>query len=301
MFPLHEAPLPVPETETTEAHTGMHRRAFLSALGLMGGALWAGRALAALPWSRPPGPVTPEDEAARFNNFYEFTSSKTDVWELAGKLRVRPWAVEIAGLVPEPRTVDVDELVRRFGREERTYRHRCVEGWSAVIPWEGFSLRKLVAWVQPLSSARYVTFTSFLNPEIAPGQARFPDWPWPYTEGLTLAEAVHELTLLATGAYGRPLPKSMGAPIRLVVPWKYGYKSIKSIVRIAFTAHRPRTFWNTLAPHEYGFSSNVLPGKPHPRWSQATEWRLGTGERLPTLPYNGYGPWVSRLYREGSP
>ena len=298
MPPLPKPAPTLPQNSVTDEGVWLHRRTFLSALGLVGGALWAGPALAAA--SRPqrlPGPVTPEEKAIRFNNFYEFTSSKTGVWELADKMRVRPWAVEITGLVSKPCTVDVDALLRRFGREERIYRHRCVEGWSAVIPWEGFPLRKLVAWAQPLSSARYVAFTSFLDPGIAPGQARFPDWPWPYTEGLTLAEAVHDLTLLATGAYGKPLAKSMGAPIRLVVPWKYGFKSAKSIVRIAFTEERPRTFWNTLAPHEYGFFSNVFPDKPHPRWSQATEWRLGTGERVPTLPYNGYAAQVAHLYR----
>ncbi len=288
----------VPEPGVTDEGRWIHRRAFLSALGRMGGALWAGPALArAAPPRRPPGPVTPEERATRYNNFYEFTSSKTGVWELAQRMRTRPWTVEITGLVPRPRTLDADELVRRFGREERIYRHRCVEGWSAVIPWEGFPLRRLVAWADPLSSARYVAFTSFLDPSVAPGQARFPDWPWPYTEGLTLAEAVHELTLLATGAYGKPLAKSMGAPVRLVVPWKYGFKSAKSIVRIAFTEERPPTFWNTLAPHEYGFFSNVLPDRPHPRWSQTTEWRLGTGERVPTLPYNGYAAQVAHLYR----
>ena len=285
------------EAEATPEARYLARRDFLRALGIAGlGALGLARG------SRATGPpaltVTDEAAAARFNNFYEFTPNKKEVWRLAERLRTSPWSVEIGGLVAVPRTVDVADLARRFGEEERVYRHRCVEAWSAVIPWRGFPLRKLLDWARPLGSARYVAFTTFLDPDVAPGQARRPDWPWPYTEGLTMEEAANDLAFLATGCYGKPLPKSMGAPVRLVVPWKYGFKSIKSIVRITFTRTRPSTFWTTLAPREYGFTSNVSPGTPHARWSQATEWRIDTGERVPTLPYNGYGEWVAGMYRD---
>jgi sulfoxide reductase catalytic subunit YedY len=240
-------------------------------------------------------PLTSEVDAARYCNFYEFSSGKS-VWREVRKFRSLPWSVEVAGLVARPRQYDIDDLVRAFPLEERVYRHRCVEAWAMVVPWTGFPLAQLLRRAQPLPGARFVRFASFDRPEQAPRQVR-RSLPWPYTEGLALAEAVNELAFVATGMYGRPLRKQHGAPLRLVVPWKYGFKSAKSIVRIELTAEQPATFWNTLQPSEYDFEANVDPAVPHPRWSQASERMLGTGERRPTLLYNGYGEWVARLYR----
>jgi sulfoxide reductase catalytic subunit YedY len=241
-------------------------------------------------------PLTDEAHAASYNNFYEFSTFKSGVYRRAARLRTNPWQVEIAGLVQKPRVIDVEELVRFLPLEERLYRFRCVEAWAMAVPWTGFPLNSLIKLVQPLSAARFVKFVTFMNPDQAPNQS--PSYgPWPYTEGLTMAEAMNELTLLATGIYSHPLPKQHGAPLRLVVPWKYGFKSIKSIVKIEFTAAQPKTFWNTNRPHEYSFAANVDPDVPHPRWSQATEKLIDTGERRKTLPYNGYGEWVAGLYR----
>ena len=243
-------------------------------------------------------PLTDPLYAASYNNFYEFSTFKGGVYRKSARLRTSPWQVEVGGLVEKARTFDVDELVRALPLEERLYRFRCVEAWAMAIPWTGFPLREFIEVVQPLSSARYVRFVTFMKPDQAPNQSRSYG-PWPYTEGLTMAEAVNELTLIATGIYGHPLPKQHGAPLRLVVPWKYGFKSIKSIVKIEFTAERPRTFWNSNRPTEYDFVANVDPSVPHPRWSQATERLIDTGERRPTLPYNGYGEWVAHLYDRG--
>jgi sulfoxide reductase catalytic subunit YedY len=240
-------------------------------------------------------PVTDEAVAGRYNNFYEFTPDKQRVAELASRFPLHPWQVEVAGLVSRPRVYDVDELARRFPLEERLYRHRCVEAWAMAVPWTGFAFRALLDEVEPLSSARFVRLVSFQRPELAAGQALQPWYPWPYHEGLTIQEAAHDLTLLATGIYGHPLPAQHGAPIRLVIPWKYGYKSIKSIVRIELVAQRPPTFWNRVAPAEYDFLANVDPAVPHPRWSQATERLLGTGQVVPTLPFNGYADLVASL------
>ena len=243
--------------------------------------------------------LTDEAYAASYNNFYEFSSFKSGVYKNAARLRTSPWQVEIGGLVEKPRAFDIDELVRAMPLEERLYRFRCVEAWAMAVPWTGFPLHELVKRIRPLSSANYVRFVTFMKPEQAPNQS--PSYgPWPYTEGLTMTEAMNELTLLATGIYGHPLPKQHGAPLRLVVPWKYGFKSIKSIVGIDFTAEQPRTFWNSNRPREYGFAANVDPAVPHPRWSQASEKMIDTGERRATLPYNGYGEWVAGLYGKTS-
>lgn len=240
-------------------------------------------------------PITEEPYAASYNNFYEFSTWKRSVYKKAARLRTFPWQVAVSGHVSKPRVFDIDELARAMPLQERLYRFRCVEAWAMAVPWTGFPLRSLIAMVQPLSSAKYVKLVSFLKPDDAPNQS--PSYgPWPFTEGLTMAEATNELTLLATGIYGHPLPKQHGAPLRLVVPWKYGFKSIKSIVEIEFTAQQPKTFWNSIAPHEYDFAANVDPKAPHPRWSQETERLIDTGERRKTLPYNGYGEWVARLY-----
>jgi sulfoxide reductase catalytic subunit YedY len=239
--------------------------------------------------------ITDETYAASYNNFYEFTTWKGSVYKKAARLRTFPWQVAVSGLVSKPCVFDIDELVRAMPLEERLYRFRCVEAWAMGVPWTGFPLKSLVTMVQPLSSAKYVRFVSFLKPDNAPNQS--PSYgPWPYTEALTMAEATNELTLLVTGIYGHPLPKQHGAPLRLIVPWKYGFKSIKSIAKIEFTAEQPRTFWNSIAPHEYDFTANVDPKVPHPRWSQETERLIDTGERRKTLPYNGYGEWVAGLY-----
>lgn len=243
----------------------------------------------------PERALSAESKATSFNNYYEFTVDKTGVASLAQGLSVEPWTVEIAGLVPKPQTVDFDALVRRFPLEERVYRFRCVEAWAMTVPWVGFPLAKLIDWAQPLSSARYIRFVTVSRPAVMPGIADAPGYPWPYSEGLRIDEARNELSLLCTGIYGKPLPPQSGAPLRLIVPWKYGYKSIKSIVRIEFLAGQPETFWNTLVPDEYPFLSNVDPTVPHPRWSQAEETLL-SGERVPTLPYNGYGVFVAKLY-----
>jgi len=240
-------------------------------------------------------PVTSEAYAASYNNFYEFSVFKSRVYKNAARLTTDPWQVEVTGLVARPKIYDIDDLVRSFALEERHYRLRCVEAWAMAVPWTGFPLAVLITKVEPLSAAKFVRFTTFLKPDQATNQS--PSYgPWPYTEGLTMAEAMNALTLIATGIYGHPLPKQHGAPLRLVVPWKYGFKSIKSIVKIEFTAERPTTFWNSNRPKEYDFTANVDPSVPHPRWSQATEKIIDSGERRATLPYNGYGEWVAGLY-----
>ena len=243
-------------------------------------------------------PLTNETVAAQYNNFWEFTTRK-DVYREIGDFVSRPWTMEVTGLVQNPRTYDIDDLTRLMQLEERLYRHRCVEAWSMAIPWTGFTMKALMDVVQPLSSARYVKMTSFLRPDQAKGQWDRPNDPWAYTEGLTIEEAANELTLLATGIYGHELPDQHGAPIRLVVPWKYGFKGIKSIVSMEFTEQKPATFWNQLQASEYGFFAIVNPDAPHRRWSQAQE-RFFTEEwtRRDTLLFNGYGEYVAALYSE---
>ena len=242
------------------------------------------------------GVITEEKVVAGYNNFYEFSTDKEAVWRLVDRFQARPWQIEVGGLVERPFVLDLTELERTMPLEERIYRLRCVEAWSVVVPWIGFPLAALLKKAEPASRARYVRFVSFLRPEEAPGQKRQTWYPWPYYEALRIDEAMNELAFLATGMYGHPLQKQNGAPIRLAVPWKYGYKSIKSIVRIELSESRPPTFWNDVVPDEYSFLSNVDPSVPHPRWSQATEIVVETGERVPTLPFNGYAEWVAGLY-----
>lgn len=239
-------------------------------------------------------PLTAEAAAARYCNFYEFSIAK-NVWRSVRRFQPVPWTLEVTGLVRRPLRFDLEKLLRTFPQEERRYRHRCVEAWAMAVPWTGFPLKELLARADPLASARYVRFVSFQRPEEA-GRQKDDSQPWPYTEGLTIEEAANELAFLATGIYGHPLLKQHGAPVRLVVPWKYGFKSAKSLVRIELTAEQPATFWNTIAGHEYGFQANVNPDVPHPRWSQKTERMLGTDEVRPTQLYNGYGRWVASLY-----
>jgi methionine sulfoxide reductase catalytic subunit len=239
-------------------------------------------------------PLTDEKLATTYNNFYEFGSQKS-IADEAQALKIRPWTIKIDGLVDKEMTVDIDDLLKKMPLEERLYRHRCVEAWSMAVPWSGFSMAALVDFAKPLGSAKYVQMETFLDAKTAPGQKEF--WyPWPYIEGVTIAEAGNELAFLVTGMYGKPVPKQDGAPLRLVLPWKYGFKSVKSIVRFSFTEKRPVSFWETVQGSEYGFWANVNPDVPHPRWSQATERVLGTNERRPTLKWNGYGEFVAHLY-----
>ncbi len=241
-------------------------------------------------------PSNSYDEITNYNNFYEFTMDKPAVAAQARNFPTSPWQVEVGWLVHNPRVYDIDDL-RAFPQEERVYRLRCVEGWSMVIPWLGFPLSLLLKAVEPTSSAKYVVFTTILDPLNMPGQ-KSPFYPWPYVEGLRLDEAMHDLTILVTGLYGQPLEPQNGAPLRLAVPWKYGFKSGKSIVKIELAEEMPRTFWNLIAPHEYGFYANVNPEVAHPRWSQSTERRIGESGRRPTLMFNGYSEQVGQLYSD---
>ncbi len=242
---------------------------------------------------------TSYQDATHYNNFYEFGSDKADPAAHASALKTSPWKLEVSGLVNKPRTFDIDDLLKLGALEDRIYRLRCVEGWSMVIPWVGYSLSALIERVQPQGSAKYVQFESLADKATMPG-VRSSILQWPYTEGLRLDEAMHPLTLLTFGMYGQVLPNQNGAPVRVVVPWKYGFKSAKSIVRMRLVEKEPNTAWNIAAQHEYGFYSNVNPDVPHPRWSQATERRIGEdglfAKRRKTLIFNGYGNEVARLY-----
>lgn len=241
-------------------------------------------------------PITPEADNTNYNNYYEYGTSK-HVAEAAAQLKTTPWTVTIDGLVDKPRDIGFEDLIKALPLEERLYRHRCVEAWSMAVPWTGFPLKALVDFAKPLGSAKYVQLQTFMNPKMAPGQKSF-FYPWPYVEGLTMAEATHDLAFMVTGAYGKPLPNVMGAPLRLALPWKYGFKSVKSITKISFVEERPKTFWEALGPEEYGFWANVNPQVPHPRWSQSSEEILGTTERKPTLLFNGYAEQVAKLYTD---
>ena len=310
---IHRRGWDMPESRATPEHLFFDRRSLLAALAGTAAAslaprnvfaqrvtdqpdpnigLYPGRRMEKYTLDRP---ITDEAINGNYNNFYEFNSTK-HVARQAQALKTRPWTIKIDGMVEKPFEIGIDDLVRKMGVEERLYRHRCVEAWSMAIPWSGFPMAKLVELAKPLSQAAYVRMETFLDKSVAPGQRQ--SWlPWPYVEGLTVAEATNELTFLATGAYGKPIAKQHGAPIRLAVPWKYGFKSIKSIVRFSFTDKRPRTYWEDLQSSEYGFWANVNPQVPHPRWSQASEELIGLGERRPTLLFNGYGDYVAGLYK----
>ncbi|MEP3247301.1 MAG: protein-methionine-sulfoxide reductase catalytic subunit MsrP [Sneathiella sp.] len=240
--------------------------------------------------------MTPERIATTYNNFYEFGSHKS-ISKAAQALKIRPWTVKIDGMVDQEMEIGIDDLLAKMPLEERIYRHRCVEAWSMVVPYSGFQLSELVKLAMPKSGAKYLVMETFEDKSVASGQKQF--WyPWPYTEALTLEEATNELSFMATGMYGKPIPKQNGAPLRLAVPWKYGFKHIKSVVRFHFTDERPKTFWEKLNDREYGFWANVNPEVRHPRWSQATERDIRTGERIPTQMYNGYEEQVAHLYKE---
>jgi sulfoxide reductase catalytic subunit YedY len=282
-------------SEITDEALYLSRRQFVAAAA-------AALAAAVPPFgSRLPAPgsrddkLTPYDDITSYNNFYEFGADKEDPSRNAHTLRPRPWTVVVEGEVHKPRTFAIEDILRRYPAEERVYRLRCVEGWSMVIPWMGFELNRLLRDVEPTSQAKFVAFTTLHDPEQMPGQ-RSGILPWPYVEGLRLDEALHPLTIMVTGLYGKPLPNQNGAPLRLAVPWKYGFKSIKSIVRIQLTRQQPPTTWNIAAPSEYGFYSNVNPEVDHPRWSQKRERRIGELLRRPTVIFNGYGEQVAQLY-----
>jgi len=240
-------------------------------------------------------PQTSYESVTSYNNYYELGLDKGDPIRNAHTLQPRPWTVEISGLVAKPQTIDLDTLLQWFSLEQRVYRMRCVEAWSMVIPWNGFPMAELIKRVEPTGAATFVEFTTLLDPKQLPGQ-RSPVLQWPYVEGLRMDEAMHPLTLMAAGLYGKTLPNQNGAPLRLVVPWKYGFKGIKSIVKIRFTDTQPKTSWALAAPSEYGFYANVNPEVDHPRWSQASERRIGDTQRRKTLPFNGYGEQVAGLY-----
>jgi len=305
--------IPVRPSEITPEHVYLNRRQFLKAMGIVSaGALIAvtraasGRQ-AKTQNSMPPdlqpsaktdelgNPLNTLAEITNYNNYYEFTTDKTGVTPLAKDFKSSPWQVQVYGLVNKPQTFSIEDLIKLFPPEERIYRLRCVEAWSMVIPWLGFQLSKLLDVVEPQSGAKFVRFETLLDAKQMPGQLDVL-YPWPYQEGLRLDEAMHRLTILATGLYGKDLPPQDGAPIRLVVPWKYGFKSIKSIVKIELVDYQPETLWSSIAPDEYGFYSNVNPNVSHPRWSQASERRIGMSSRIPTLMFNGYGE-VAPLYQ----
>jgi len=297
----------IPSSEITPKSLYLNRRQFMKLAGSAGAAALLA-ACGVSPTEQPAvtesgvsglkdelgDPANSFEEITNYNNYYEFTTDKAGVATLAEGFPTSPWQVEIGGLVHNPKVYDIDEL-RAFPQEERIYRLRCVEAWSLVIPWTGFPLASLLAEVEPMTSAKYVAFTTKLDEENMPG-LKMPFYPWPYTEGLRLDEAMNDLALLVTGLYGEALPPQDGAPIRLAVPWKYGFKSIKSIVKIDLVEEKPATLWNTVAPNEYGFYANVNPLVNHPRWSQATERRIGETKRRETLPFNGYLEQVQSLY-----
>ncbi len=318
-------PWHLPEREVTPEHVHASRRAFLKRMGYAGGTLLA----SAIAGCSPGSPLLAESQAApagegkgypfprnkaydpgwplshqrtveTYNNFYEFSTTKERVHQLVENFIISPWEMDVGGLCEKPFKADVRELAASMPMEERVYRFRCVEGWAMIVPWTGFPLSRLIEKAQPRSEAKFVKFTTAMRPDQMPGISRLRGYPWPYTEGLRMDEAMHELVLVTTGVYGRPLPRQMGAPIRIVVPWKYGYKSIKSVVKMEFVARQPQTLWETLAPDEYPFESNVNPRVPHPRWSQATERMIDSGDRVRTLPFNGYGDQVAKLYSQSA-
>jgi methionine sulfoxide reductase catalytic subunit len=306
----------IPSSEITPERLFRSRRQFMRrAAALIGGtALLSACGTEAAPAaSTQPGGATPAagqvkgatdelgdkltdyDSVVGYNNYYEFTTDKEGVAGLAKNFKTTPWAIAVGGLVNKPQTFAIEDLLKQFPQEERIYRHRCVEGWSMVIPWTGFALAKLLNQVEPTSQAKYVRFETVMRPEEMPGQDS-GYYTWPYVEGLRLDEAMNDLALLVTGVYGKPALPQNGAPLRLSVPWKYGFKSIKSIVKLDLVAEPPTSLWMNAAPNEYGFYANVNPDVPHPRWSQSTERRIGEFSRRKTLPFNGYADKVAHLY-----
>ncbi|MBT4848919.1 MAG: protein-methionine-sulfoxide reductase catalytic subunit MsrP [Alphaproteobacteria bacterium] len=313
MLLKHKKSCEMPQHMATDEALFLSRREWLKAAGLAGIGIAAGTAgLSAMMGRASAAPITgfpatrndsyvldraltAEQEAITYTNFYEFGSSKT-IWRKAQKLETDPWMVTIDGMVEEELKIDAADLITKLGsQEERLYRHRCVEAWAMAVPWTGVPFSKLVALARPTSGAKYIRMETFYDPSVAPGQKQ--SWyPWPYVEGITIEEGMNELALLGTGMYGKGLEKQNGAPLRCVLPWKYGFKGIKSIVKFTFTDQQPVSFWEQLAKNEYGFWANVNPEVAHPRWSQATERMLGSDDRVPTLLYNGYEEQVAGLY-----
>jgi sulfoxide reductase catalytic subunit YedY len=313
---LIRRPSDIPSSEITPESAYLKRREFIARVGGVGAALAGAALLGGAACGTSDGraerangevaggkPATLEDEKPNsyeditsYNNYYEFGTDKSDPKENSGKFRTRPWTVAVDGLVKQPATYAFDDLVKPHTLEDRVYRLRCVEAWSMVIPWQGIPLRDVISRLDPLPSAKFVAFTTLLDPQQMPGQRR-QILAWPYVDGLRMDEAMHPLSLLVTGLYGKPLPNPNGAPIRLVVPWKYGFKGVKAIVRISFLADQPRTTWNVAAPDEYGFYANVNPDVDHPRWTQSRERRIGEFRRRETLMFNGYADQVASLYR----
>jgi methionine sulfoxide reductase catalytic subunit len=309
---LIKKPEDIPSSEITPKSTYLNRRKFMAGAALTGAAVLVGRHLldtenpdtvqaanklniaTKSPFSTSER-QTPLKDITNYNNYYEFSTDKYEPANLAQGLKTRPWTIEVSGLVKKPQKFDIDAVIKSFPQEERIYRHRCVEGWSMVIPWVGFPLGNFLKQVEPLGNAKFVKFTTKYDPKEMPGQ-RYGVLDWPYIEGLRLDEAMHPLAILATGLYGEELPKQDGAPIRLVVPWKYGFKSIKSVVKIELVDKQPTSTWTAAAPNEYGFYSNVNPEVDHPRWSQKKERRIGEFLKRDTLMFNGYGDQVAKLY-----
>lgn len=302
--------VPVRSSEITPKEAYLSRRDFIKAAGIVAGSMALAACAPEVADTTPESlavdtgailmdelndPANTLEEITNYNNYYEFSTNKEAVARLSEDFTTTPWTVEVGGLVNKPKTFGVEDLLSMFPQEERIYRLRCVEAWSMVIPWNGFPLASLLKMVEPTSDAKYVRFETVYRPEEMKGQGS-PFYPWPYQEGLRIDEAMNDLTLLATGIYGETILPQNGAPIRLVVPWKYGFKSIKSIVKIELVTEMPQTLWNTVATDEYGFYANVNPAVDHPRWSQASERRIGEISRRATLPFNGYGEQVASLY-----
>ena len=288
----------IPESQTTPEHAMLGRRAIMAGTaGLLATAGLSRPAWAAANTQYPAGrAITAEQDATTYNNFYEFGEDKS-IWRAAQRMPVSPWQIELAGMMEKPRTMDLADLLKQVQVEDRVYRHRCVEAWAMTVPWTGFPLSALLKVAAPTASAKYVVFESAVLPKVMPG-VRSSFYPWPYMEGCTMQEAANDLTFMVTGMYGKDLPKQDGAPLRVHLPWKYGFKSGKSLVKISFTDTQPETMWHAIQPSEYGFWANVNPDVPHPRWSQATERLLGSGERVPTVIWNGYGEWVAGMYAD---
>ncbi|MFN8454892.1 MAG: protein-methionine-sulfoxide reductase catalytic subunit MsrP [Anaerolineae bacterium] len=319
--------LKIPSSEITPEHIYLSRRKFMTGIGALalssmalaacGSESQAPVAVASGSESKPPASdakdpqpakttmatdelgdtLTPFEAVTNYNNFYEFTVEKEGVAPLAKNFKISPWTVEVGGLVNKPQKFGIEDLLKKFTQQERVYRLRCVEAWSMVIPWQGFPIAQLLKEVEPLSKAKYVRFETLYDPEQLPGQ-QSPWYTWPYVEGLRLDEAMNDLAILSTGLYGKILLPQSGAPLRLVVPWKYGFKSIKSIVKIDLVEEQPVSLWMAAAPNEYGFYANVNPEVDHPRWSQASERRIGEFGRRKTLPFNGYAEEVTGLYKD---
>ncbi len=291
---VRRRPWDISERKVTPEHLAVNRRALLAGAGAVTILPPAARAdVTTNPAYTPGRAITEEKYATTYNNYYEFGESK-NIWGDAQNLKTRPWSIQFDGLVSKPRTLGLDDLLKQVQLEERIYRHRCVETWAMTVPWTGFPLSALVKLADPLASAKYVVFETAQDKSMDGLNAPF--YPWPYIEGVTIQEAANDLGFIATGLYGKPLPRQNGAPLRLTLPWKYGFKSAKAIVKVSFTEKRPATFWESIGPSEYGFWANVNPAVPHPRWSQSTERLLGSDERIPTQIFNGYGEQVAGLY-----